>query len=314
MLLPRVPLLTIAVLEKPQPVKWHFTHRGGQNSSRRLPPLQREKPEQALVVAEEHDVRQAHARSMELVQVLYGARSPSPTLRRRVPARRRPGPFVDAQRTMAPVQADGETLALDEAEYFEDWDEVRSVQALQSAGSDQEPCDLGLNEESEEIGEVAAQLINSFFFPDSEFDMEGNLTSEELHQEAREGEAAFPMSASISAMDPVAPSAIVLAKVQAPSIVAAPAPPVSRVWAPQAPPPRNCGGLSAYPGGVSGLPGGHNSLPAPLPAMMMPTLDDLLFSPRTAFGGAGLGKASMRNPGRRPLHLEGLTRTPHTAR
>jgi hypothetical protein len=75
---------------------------------------------------------------------------------------------------------------------------------------------------------------------------------------------------------------------------------------------------SSAPGREQGLlpagTNGYHSLPAPMPAQPMPTLDDLLCTPRKAPPTLAMYKASVRAPGKRLPRLEGPQRIPHTAR
>lgn len=218
--LPRAPLLSLSAVEKPQPGKWQFRRKPG--GAKQLPPLQRRpqafspgdrvvskvqvkghiskgevctvarvqaekiwvdvdngskvwlEPSELEIQADPETGRQdlegreSPTRTIERASIVYGVRPPSPTGNRRGLTRHRPPMVWNSSTIVQPGSENGasqtrELNALQlvkgasspaEAEEDGDWDDVRSVQALQSAGSA-----TRAGEDIDEFPEMAAAEI-----------------------------------------------------------------------------------------------------------------------------------------------------------
>lgn len=311
-MMPRAPLLSVAAPEKIQPVKWHFSRgrlgRSGREGARRLPPLQSESSGQAGGQAEKSasDEEPAVARSLsphhsqqtlDLCWKLYGG-DVAP-LRRCGAPRRRPGPgnrssadvhaiATGSELLPAPMQSSSRTSQ--QVDELADWDDICSVEALESAGSGKELW-LDDDEPEDENGLAVSQLMDTVLLQSRGIQGISAVCSPQAVTSGTE-------DASVAAP-------------QHPSFSRSPPPPARLRASPSASSLPNRGGLPAATSADWAVAKviqayGHHSLPVPvgqqaLPALM-PTLDDLL----------GL-KGSRRLSGRRQPRLSS-PRMPHTAR
>lgn len=311
-MLQRVSPLAVAGLEKPLPVKGssRLTGRGG---NRRLPPLHAEVREQVPASVDSHanPVGKKYVPpppppkpvpALHLAAGLYGdvvrRRSPSPPPQRRLPARRHVGNLSSLHR----VGADSALPALP------DWDDVCSVQdseMTQSEGGGEELC----SDDPDEYGEAASLLVSSFFFAAAQGDAEDGDTDVYTKDVVP-----IPKDADAVA-DHRQHSLLETGGATTPSL----APPTLAILFPQRPLPKTGWSpqlvATTSPALVDAV---APAAPSPSPPKrgpspkregpQMPTLDDLLGSPRGPYGDS---KASS---GRRPHRLEGSSRIPQTAR
>lgn len=322
-MLPRAPLFSVAVPEKAQPVKWHFAHgRAARDGARRLPPLRGESAEGSVQVAQANDRSPSppqNLRSLEKCWDLYGGRHVSP-LRVRGPPRRQLG-VANRTKPMSHVASSASLLSatsaenslslLDEADDDCDWDDVRSVEALESAGSGEESW----NDDPEADDSLAVADLMESLVPNCH-EAEGSDSScppEEVSVVPHGAPRADEASGTVA--DPLPPAPLFHRVPVAPARSrASPAVPAAHALP-------NRGGLPASQSadwtvararqayGQHMLPvaiGQHSQMVIGQHSMMqapMPTLDDLL-----------AGKASARGAPRRLPRLEGPGRMPHTAR
>jgi len=326
-MLPRAPLFSVAVPEKAQAVKWHFAHgRAARDGARRLPPLQGESADGSVQVAQPTEQSLSppqHLRSLDqnLIMNLYGGRDVV-ALRCRGPARRhlglanRTNPVSHVASSVSLLSAASGQDALSllyEADDDGDWDEVRSVEALESAGSGKE---LWNEDPDDEDSSAVAHLMESLLPNCHEaegLDAACRAALEEVSVVPHGAPRAEEASGVVAEALPPAP---LFHRVPAAPAQSRASPPV-----PAASPLPNSGGLPAARSadwavararqayGQHMLPvkiGQHSPMLIGQHSMMqaqMPTLDDLL-----------AGKASARGAPRRLPRLEGPGRMPHTAR
>lgn len=275
----------------------------GRGGNRRLPPLHGEVREQvdlpASVESQSNPVGKKYVPpppppkpvpALALAEGLYGGvvrrRSPSPPLQRRVPARR-------PVRNLSSLHLNRDSI--DSA--LPDWDDVCSVQdseMTQSEGGGEELC----SDDPDEYGDAASLLVDSFFFAAAKFDAEGGDTdvcTKDVAPIPKDGDAVGdhwqqPMLETVAAAAP------------SPSPPQRPLPKMG----PSPPPP-----AATYPPSAAALaPAAPALSPPKREGPPMPTLDDLLGSPRGPYGESKAFKTS----GRRPHRLEGSSRIPQIAR
>lgn len=323
-MLPRAPLFSVAVPEKAQPVKWHFAHgRAVRDGARRLPPLHGEAADCSVQVAQPTEQSLSppqHLRSLDKCWNLYGGGELTP-LRCRGPARRHlgianrtnPASHVASSASLLSAASGQNAPSLFyEADDDGDWDEVRSVEALESAGSGKELW----NEDPDDEDSLAVTNLMDSLLPNCH-EVEGfdALCCPEEVSVVPHGAPRAEEAIDVLAEPP--PPAHLSGRVPAASLRSRASQPV-----PAASPLPNRGGLpaaqqsadwavararQAY--GQRALPvtiGLHSPMTIGQHSMMqvqMPTLDDLL-----------AGKASARGAPRRLPRLEGPGRMPHTAR